>query len=72
MHMYSSKKLPRGQLTVTLRLVVAIPSSSSVSFFLIKSLVYSEFLFPFLTSLSINCSLLSFSTNQIPTTQFLP
>ena len=41
---------------MTLRLVVAIPSSSSVSFFLMSSLVYSEFRFPFLTSLSSNWS----------------
>merc|ERR1719323_1114500 len=64
--------LPSGQLTVTFKLVVAMPSSSSVSFFLISSLVNSGCLFPLRVSLSSNCSLESFSTSHMPTTQPLP
>merc|ERR1719270_1128839 len=63
---------PRGQLTVTFKLVVAMPSSSSVSFFLINSLVNSGCLLPLRVSLSSSCSLESFSTSHMPTTQPLP
>merc|ERR1719154_495481 len=61
--------LPRGHATVTLRFVVAISSSSSLSFFLITSRVNSVFLVPFIFKRSKSCSLVNFSTNQIPTTQ---
>ena len=61
--------LPRGQATVTFKLVVAISSSSSLNFFLINSLVSSDARVPFFFNLSMRSSLLNFSTNQIPTTQ---
>merc|ERR1719208_191389 len=63
---------PSRQLTVTFKLVVAMPSSSSVSFFLMSSLVNSGCLLPFRVSLSSSCSLESFSTSHMPTTQPLP